>query len=148
MRIAALTLAGLVALALAVDSAQAGDGPRHAAQVTLTAHHGPSGPAVIHEVRNYGHSSRGSYGHSSRGSYGHSSRGSYGHGSSGQYGHHDRHSGHGYQGYQGYSYRYYRPYPTYPPVVVPVPVRPPYYQPYPYHGLQYRSPSISFGIGF
>ena len=139
MRIAALTLAGVVALALAVDSAQAGDGPRHAAQVTLAAHHGPSGPAVIHEVRNYGHGSHGYSGHGSHGYSGHGSRSYYGHANH-----------HGYHGYHGYSHssRYYRPYPVYPPVVVPVPVRPPCYQPYPYHGLQYRSPSISFGIGF
>jgi len=120
MRTVGLTLAGLVALALAADTTLAADGPKHPAQVTVAAQFGTVGLGTIHEVRHYG-------------PHGHPRHGHYEHG----------HPRHGYHYYPHYVPRYYAPYPVYPRVPT---YRYPYYVPY--RGFQYSGPHVSFGIDF
>ncbi len=124
MRLAALTLGGLAALAFSAASAEAGDGPAHRAQVTLAAHYGPGASVAIQEVR-----------HGDR------------------YRHHGPPRHHRHHGPPHHSYRYYQPYPWHPPVIAAPPrVHAPrpyeYRSPYRSYDFYYRSPGLSFGIGF
>jgi len=129
MRTVGLTLAGLVALGLAANTAQAADGPKRPAHLTLAAQFGGSDFDSIHEVRGYGghHGS----GHHARGHHG---RGHYRHGPPPSRHHYYR---------PHYGGRYYAPYRVYPPV-------PSYrYHHYsPYRGMYYGGRHFSFGIGF
>jgi len=125
MRTVGLTLAGLVALGLAAGTAQAGDGPKHPAQVTLAAQFGTVGLGTIHEVRHYGPHGYHGYAHPRYGHYRHG------------------HPRHGYHYYPHYVPRYYVPFPGHPPVPT---YRYRYYSPY--RGFYYSGPHVSFGIDF
>lgn len=133
MRTVGLTLAGLLALGLTAGTAQAGDGPKHPAQITVAAQFGTVGLGTIHEVNHSGWD-----GYPGHGYHGH---GYHGHGYHGPI----HHSHHDYPHYvpRYYGPRYYGPYPVYPPVPT---YRYRYYLPY--RGFYYSGPHVSFGIDF